>query len=166
MRRGMLTVPPAPGISPKPTSGSAKILSGLALIRPANAGSSMPAPIHAPCTCTQVFSVRLAIKLAGLRVRRVRWANAASLACPNSVKSPPAQNEEPLPLINICSTELSAAANCRAVANSSRMADENALCFSGRLRVRVSVSTLSVLAAFCRSTKTTGVCAALFALGG
>ena len=51
MRRGRLTVPPAPGIRPRDTSGRPKVASALATTRPANAGSSTPDPRQAPCTC-------------------------------------------------------------------------------------------------------------------
>ncbi len=52
----MLTVPPAPGISPMATSGSRKVVPGAALTNPAKAGSSTPAPTHGPCTRTSVRS--------------------------------------------------------------------------------------------------------------
>lgn len=44
----MLTVPPAPGISPMATSGSVNVVPAAAITRPANAGSSTPAPTHGP----------------------------------------------------------------------------------------------------------------------
>jgi hypothetical protein len=46
--RGMLTVPPAPGIRPMATSGSRNVVPGRAMTRPANAEISMPAPTQAP----------------------------------------------------------------------------------------------------------------------
>src|SRR5581483_3097405 len=50
IRRGRLTVPPAPGTRPMATSGRRNVVSGRAMTRPANAGNSVPAPTHAPCT--------------------------------------------------------------------------------------------------------------------
>src|SRR5262249_29512544 len=50
MRRGIEAVPPAPGISPIDTSGSRNTASALATTRAAAAGTSIPAPTHAPCS--------------------------------------------------------------------------------------------------------------------
>ena len=44
----MLTVPPAPGISPMATSGSVNVVPLVAITLPANAGNSTPAPTHGP----------------------------------------------------------------------------------------------------------------------
>ena len=44
MRRGRLTVPPAPGMRPSRTSGSEMRVSGVATTRPAKAASSIPEP--------------------------------------------------------------------------------------------------------------------------
>jgi len=45
-----VAVPPAPGISPIPTSGRRIAVSGAARTRPAKADSSIPAPTQAPCS--------------------------------------------------------------------------------------------------------------------
>ena len=49
MRRGRLTVPPAPGTRPRPISGSAISVSSAATTVVENAASSMPDPMQAPC---------------------------------------------------------------------------------------------------------------------
>ena len=48
VRRGMLAVPPAPGTRPSPSSGSEITVAAWATTWPASAGTSMPAPMHAP----------------------------------------------------------------------------------------------------------------------
>jgi hypothetical protein len=52
--RGMLTVPPAPGIRPMDTSGSRNVVPGRATTRPAKAASSMPA--HGPTRMSGTLS--------------------------------------------------------------------------------------------------------------
>ena len=54
MRRGRLTVPPAPGSRPRRTSGSQKNASGVEVMVLVKAGSSMPAPTQAPWRFTRM----------------------------------------------------------------------------------------------------------------
>ena len=87
-----------PGTSPRPSSGRA--MHG---VRRGDrrggrgAGTSMPAPMHAPWRCTCRRSAIWWARRAGLRVRRVTWAVAGSGNEPNSPRSPPLQNDGPLP---------------------------------------------------------------------
>ena len=97
MRRGRLTVPPAPGIRPRDTSGRPKVASALATTRPANAGSSTPDPRQAPC---DVRGHAVGDRVDGapaLWSIRTRCAVAGSGREPNSSRSPPAQNAGPSP---------------------------------------------------------------------
>ena len=107
IRRGRLTVPPAPGTRPRDSSGRAKRVSGWATTRPAKAGSSTPAPMHEPWARTSTRDDRRATRRAGLRVRRIRCDDAGSGKSPNSSRSPPLQNDGPAPRSTIRSIESS-----------------------------------------------------------
>ena len=135
MRVGMLAVPPAPGTSPSASSGRAMTVSGAATTWCASAGTSMPAPMHAPWRCTWSRSAIWWARRAGLRVRRVTWAVAGSGNDPNSARSPPLQNDGPLPARCTAAIVSSAAARVSASASPSRSAAVTALWRRGRLSV-------------------------------
>ena len=97
MRRGRLTVPPAPGTRPSATSGSWKKAPGSATTRRQKAGSSAPAPTQAPCTRASTRSATRASSAAALRVERIACAVAGSGSVPNSSRSPPLQKLGPAP---------------------------------------------------------------------
>ncbi len=121
IRRGMLTVPPAPGTRPIATSGSRNVASAAATTRPAKAGSSTPAPTQAPWTLAVTRSATAARAAATLRSTRMRWAVAGSGVVPNSVRSPPLQNDGPSPSSTTRRTG-SAAATARPSSRASRIA--------------------------------------------
>ena len=68
-------------------------MAGSATTRWANAASSTPAPMQAPCTCTTVRPAHRSIQIAAPRLTRTAWAVAGSAAVPNSDRSPPLQND-------------------------------------------------------------------------
>jgi hypothetical protein len=58
---------------------------------------------------------------AGLRVKRIRWDDAGSGKSPNSLRSPPLQNDGPAPRSTMRSTESSAMATLSASTRPSRI---------------------------------------------
>lgn len=140
IRTGRLAVPPAPGISPIPTSGNRITVSGAASTRPANAASSIPAPTQAPCRCAVTRGPHSWSSAAGLRRTRSRWAWAGSRDVPNSARSPPLQNAAPFPYRSTCAIDGSATATCSASHRASRVRASNALRTHGRSKVMASRS--------------------------
>jgi len=97
MRRGTLTVPPAPGMSPMETSGRENVAESVASRLPAKAANSTPAPTAGPCTRTVRRSASRSSQGAALADDRIRCAATGSATVPNSAGSPPQQNADPLP---------------------------------------------------------------------
>ena len=99
IRLGRLTVPPAPGMSPRWTSGREMRADGAATTRWAKAASSIPEPTVAPWMRTVVLSATSAMARPAFRCKRTRWPVTGSGRDPNSSRSPPLQNESPVPAI-------------------------------------------------------------------
>ena len=75
---GMLTVPPAPGISPSESLGREICVPAAATTRRAKAGSSIPDPAQAPCRCAVTRSATSSIARPTLCCSRTRCAVAGS----------------------------------------------------------------------------------------
>jgi hypothetical protein len=116
----MLTVPPAPGISPMPASGSANVVSGAAVTMAAKAGSSTPAPTQGPCTRTSARSLTACSSSAAPAWVRTKCAVTGSGAVPNSPRSPPELKHGPAPSMTTLVTDGSSSATRRASASASR----------------------------------------------
>src|SRR5258706_522500 len=78
-------------------SGNMKVVAGSAITRPPKAGSSTPAPTHAPCTRVVTFGPSSANHQPALRVPRTKCPVTGSGVAPNSLRSPPLQNVGPAP---------------------------------------------------------------------
>ena len=98
MRRGRLTVPPAPGTRPRPISGSAICVS-VRRHHGVGEGGELDAGPHAALRgCRPRSACRVGQQRAPtLRSSRTRCAVAGSDLVPNSSRSPPAQNARPSP---------------------------------------------------------------------
>ena len=105
---------------------------GSATTRPANAASSMPAPMQAPWRWTVVRSATAWTARPGWRASRTANAVAPSATEPNSWRSPPEENDGPRPRRSTDGIDGSAAATPRASTSWSRSAVSTALCTSGR----------------------------------
>ena len=137
MRRVMLTVPPAPGIRPRLSSGRPSTASGRACTHPQNAAISSPLPSTWPCTSARQSRPSRAVSSsstsAGLCRVRARCALAGSAKVPNSARSPPLQNDGPLPRQHDLGDRRVERATSSASSSAARASVENALCRCGRL---------------------------------
>ena len=145
IRRVMLTVPPAPGIRPSANSGRPSTASGWQLTRPQKAAISSPLPCTWPWISARHAgpsrSVISASASAGLCRVRARCAVAGSANVPNSARSPPLQNDGPLPASTTSRIDGSRRATSSASSSAARASVENALCRATRLNLIVNRSS-------------------------
>ena len=144
----MLTVPPAPGIRPSASSGRPSVASGAAHHVTAERRHLQAAAehltVHLGAARRAQPRVSSSSASAGLCRVRARCALAGSTKVPNSARSPPLQNDSPLPPSTTSVTPGSTRATVKASSSAARASVENALWRCGRLnrdvqRVAVAV---------------------------
>ena len=124
-RRGRRCVPPAPGMSPSCTSGSASTVFGLSVaMRYANAiADSSPPPTHAPLIAATIGLPRSRRSIIACPSRDRRSASVAVRSATSSSMSAPAMKLSGLPLIITTARTLSSfSSRSMSAPNSSRTA--------------------------------------------